>query len=155
MLFIIDIDGSISDWKIRDRGAGPAPDRADKEAYANYINRLMDPANVMKDIPILGMQLLLRGMATREEVKLVYLTGRSEKLRFVTERWLTLNRFPEAKLLMRNNNDWRSAVEYKEEALLNLKGQHQEVMAIEDEPNVVKMMVSHGVVVLQVNYKDL
>lgn len=152
MIVIVDIDGSIADWKARRNYVGKSPGRTNQQAYEDYIYRLTDESKIAQDTPILGMQSILRALSTKEELEIVYLTGRSEKLRKVTQRWLLLHRFPEAKLLMRNNDDWRNAVEYKK-AVVNDLLSGKIAVAIEDEPEVVQMMVEHGITVLQVHYK--
>lgn len=118
-LFVIDIDGSIACLRKRVAAAGIAPDRSNLDAYRAYIQRLMDEKQMAQDMPIPGMQTLLRALASKEE--LIYLTGRSENYRTTTERWLLLNRFPEATVIMRSVNDWSSAADYKEKEMLKLK----------------------------------
>lgn len=152
MLVIVDIDGSIADWKPRDKVAGGNPGRSDMRAYKAYIELLMHPDLLAQDEPVEGMLTTLRALSNRDGVELVYLTGRSETYRAVTQRWLMVHRFPEAKLIMRDTADWSKAVSYKEKALKELKGKHNSVLAFEDEPEVVQMLIKHGVTVLQVHY---
>lgn len=151
---ICDLDGSIADWKPRAKAAGGDPGREDMGAYKAFVARLMDDDSLIKDRPVSGMLSLLRGLASREDVKIVYLTGRSERHRLVTARWLLINRFPEAEILMRGTKDWRKAASFKVEQVKELAESYSGVMAIEDEPEVVAALVKLGVTVLQVHYKD-
>ncbi len=151
-LVIIDLDGTLADWKPRDAEAGGNPGRKDMAAYRQYVERLMDDSKIINDKPIPGMQELVRSLACREGVELVYLTGRSEKHRLVTARWLLLNRFPEADIIMRGKTDWSSAAAYKMHHVLELKARHDTIIALEDEPDVVEAMRRVGVTVLQVVY---
>jgi hypothetical protein len=152
MLVIIDIDGSIADWKPRNKAAGGNPGRGDMKAYKTYITAVMKPELLLTDKPVEGMLTMLRGLSNRDGVELVYLTGRSEAYRAVTERWLMLHRFPEAKMVMRGVKNWAKAVSYKEQAFKALKGHHSTILAFEDEPEVVAMLIKHGVTVMQVHY---
>ncbi len=152
-LIIVDLDGSIADWKWRDIEAGGNPGRKDMAAYKAYVERLMDDSKLIKDKPVPGMQELLRSLSAREGVEIVYLTGRSERHRLTTARWLLLNRFPEADIIMRGSTDWASAAEYKMHHVQQLKAKHSTILALEDEPEVVKAMQQAGITVLQVVYK--
>lgn len=148
-LFVIDIDGTLANWLEREREAGGFPGRDNMEAYAAYLERLMDPAKMIKDTPIPGMLQMLRALDSRapESVDLVYLTGRSEKHRQVTERWLLLNRFPQATLIMRPDDDWGSAAAYKEREMLKLKTQWgPNIVVIDDdgEGDCGEMYSKHG-----------
>lgn len=152
MLLIVDLDGSIADWKPRNQAAGGDPGRENIEAYKAYVERLMADAALSKDEPVKGMQTVIRALANREGVELLYLTGRSEKHRRTTEQWLMRHRFPEAKLLMRELEDWRSAAHYKLDVLASLRSKYDTIVAIEDESEVVEAFAERGVTVLQVRY---
>lgn len=152
MLLIVDIDGSIANWKPRDKAAGGSPGRADMIAYKSYVERLMDRDKLKHDPVVPGMLELVTAMSRQEGVSLLYLTGRSEAFRVVTEGWLTRNGFPPGMLQMRDFTDWSSAEAYKENALKGVLDKHEVIMAIEDEQVVVDMFVAHGVTVLKVCY---
>jgi FMN phosphatase YigB (HAD superfamily) len=152
MLLIVDIDGTLADWKPRDVEAGGNPGRKNMDKYKSYVTKLMRPEKLIQDSPIPGMLSLLRGLATREDVKIIYLTGRSEVHRLTTARWLLLNRFPEADIVMRGETDWRTAASFKTEMVKELSSGHSNVMALEDEPEVVEALVKLGATVLQVHY---
>jgi beta-phosphoglucomutase-like phosphatase (HAD superfamily) len=149
----VDIDGSIADWKQRDLEAGGNPGRKDMAKYKAYVEVLMDDSKIINDKPVPGMLELVRALANREGVEIVYLTGRSEKHRLVTARWLLLHRFPDADIVMRGKTDWASAAEYKMHHVLKFKERHNTILAIEDEPEVVEAMRRVGVTVLQVHYE--
>jgi len=152
-LVVVDIDGSIADWKPRDRAVGGNPGRAIMAKYREYVKKLMNNDLLAKDKPINGMLSLLRGLASREDVKLVYLTGRSKAHHLATYRWLLVNRFPEADLIMRGTKDWRKAATFKTEEVKKIAKNYSGLMAIEDEPEVVEALTGLGATVLQVHYK--
>ena len=153
MLLVVDIDGCLADWKARDKAVGGSPGRSDIKAYKAYVENLMDDSRLICDQPVPGMQTLLRALSAREGVEIVYLTGRSEKHRLTTARWLLLHRFPEADIVMRGPTDWRKAPTFKAEKMNLFKNKYESIMAIEDEPEVVKTFTSLGLTVLQVHYE--
>jgi beta-phosphoglucomutase-like phosphatase (HAD superfamily) len=151
-LVIVDIDGSVSDWKPRDKAVGGNPGRGDMVAYKAYVEQLMDDSKIINDKPVPGMQELVRSLSGRDGIEIVYLTGRAERHRLVTARWLLLNRFPEAHIVMRGGADWTTSAEYKMRHVFRLQERYNTILAIEDEPEVVEAMRRAGVTVLQVVY---
>jgi FMN phosphatase YigB (HAD superfamily) len=153
MLVIVDIDGTIADWKPREQAAGSDPGRADIEAYKAYISRLMDTEELARDRPVSGMVETVKAFAFQPNTTLLYLTGRSEIYRNVTEEWLALHNFPPGMLHMRDKNDWRPAPLYKEAVIREESAKHKTIVALEDEQSVVDMMTGHGITVLKVCYE--
>jgi hypothetical protein len=153
MIIICDIDGTICDWKPR-ASNHENPGRQDLDKYKAYVAKLMKPGDLIKDKPIEAIREILKGLrqSTRHFV-IVYLTGRSEIHRDETQAWLGEHGFPNGNLIMRGAEDWRSAVDFKRDEIKNIKIPHKPILALEDEPEVAKMMVEEGVTVLQVHYK--
>lgn len=115
MLLVLDIDGTLADIRPRLKKAGKMPSRKNKKEMQKWIDKLQPVKALSKDRPIRPMQELansIRGQMS--PVTLVYLTGRSEKYRRVTEEWLQKHGFFPGPLIMRGNNDWRPARLYKE-----------------------------------------
>jgi hypothetical protein len=114
-LFILDIDGTIADFGRRLKEAGPEPSRQDKAAYekwVNLINRGMED-----DTPVEGMQSLARGIIFLDTNEVVYLTGREEKHRKITEDWLERYKFHGKELVMRPDDNYQETHEFKEDAI--------------------------------------
>lgn len=138
MLIIVDIDGTIADWSRRAKKAGIAPERSDKKAFQNWLDSLQSEEELVKDTPIWEIVELVKRM--QETAQIVFLTGRSDRYRGVTMEWLhklpfNFNMYRSLMLRMRTNKDYRSAAEYKKEALMHILTEypHQNVLAIDDD----------------------
>lgn len=116
MIVFIDIDGTLANITERNEKAGSNPGREDREVYQAWLDTLQNPGDMLEDAPVDGMAPLLQTLA--ETYHLVYLTGRSNAYRTVTEAWLALHRFPRAEVVMRGQKDWRKAAAFKEQAML-------------------------------------
>lgn len=159
MLLIIDIDGSIADLSKRMAIAGQQPDRSNKVEFQKWLDTLQSIKSLSEDEPIYGTKHLIKYLdilnecVGKETINFVYLTGRAEKYRHVTEFWLAKHKFPEAKLIMRNNNDWRSASEYKEDHIKELAESYVgTVIAIDDDydGNCSEVYKNYGITHLKV-----
>jgi hypothetical protein len=75
---------------------------------------------------------------------LVWLTGRPERLRRVTERWLADHGLPRGPLLMRGQRDFRPARLAKREALRELASSRQIALVVDDDPDVVAALAEDG-----------
>lgn len=133
ILAVIDIDGTIADIGPRLKAAGQEPARGDKKEFQAWLDRLQNNESIAADKPIKGMLQLLH--AIEGSMQLVYLTGRSDQYRAVTESWLDRHGFPAGPLLMRKGNDWRNASLYKEEMLKKLLKEHSPytMLTIDDD----------------------
>lgn len=123
-LIVIDIDGTVADLSRRLKVAGLGPKRTGKVAFQKWLDTLQPKGSLLKDEPIEPMHELLWALASKspEQFEMVYVTGRSEEHREETARWLDLHRFPEAALIMRGLEDFRSAAAYKEDAIFEFMG---------------------------------
>ncbi len=74
----------------------------------------------------------------------VYLTGRPERTRRLTQRWLARHGLPTGPLLMREDADYRPARWMKAEALRELGESRQVVSVLDDDPAVVEHLVADG-----------
>lgn len=134
LLVICDIDGTIADIRARLRKAGNEPDRLDKKAFQEWLDKVQDFASLSADKPIVGMFRVLTALS--EHATIVYLTGRSEKYRAVTAAWLDKHSFPGGELYMRKDNDWRSPARYKKQSMRNILKGHtsvKEIVALDDD----------------------
>jgi hypothetical protein len=76
--------------------------------------------------------------------RLVWLTGRPEYLRPVTEQWLARHGLPVDELLMRPASDRRPAREYKAQQLRRLGGTGEVAIVVDDDPAVVSTLSEAG-----------
>jgi phosphoglycolate phosphatase-like HAD superfamily hydrolase len=85
---------------------------------------------------------LLHDLASSAEI--VYLTGRPERNRAMTQRWLAAHGLPPARLLMRRNTDHRPARYFKREALRQLATRRKVAVVVDDDPLVVDLLRAEG-----------
>lgn len=82
--------------------------------------------------------------AAQAEHDVVYLTGRPERNRRLTERWLAAHGLPTAPLHMRADDDLRPARYVKREVLRELSRTRRIASIIDDDPAVVRMLEADG-----------
>ncbi|WP_197688098.1 MULTISPECIES: hypothetical protein [unclassified Actinoplanes] len=76
--------------------------------------------------------------------ELVWLTGRPERLRAVTERWFVERGLPAGRLLMRGDDDRRPARDFKAGRLERLAAQGTIAVVVDDDPDVVRRLKRDG-----------
>jgi phosphoglycolate phosphatase-like HAD superfamily hydrolase len=74
----------------------------------------------------------------------VYLTGRPERTRRLTERWLRRHDLPTGPLLMREDDDYRPARRMKREVLRSLARTRTVSAVLDDDPAVVATLEADG-----------
>lgn len=152
MLIVCDIDMTLADARKRLQKAGKMPHRERKATFQRWLDTLQADSALLNDAPIRSMLLLVKQLGPKN--KIIYLTGRSSHYRIVTEQWLKRSRAPKGPLVMRAENDWRSARDYKESAIKKLKlgGREGELIAIDDdsEGDCSSMYTKHGFVHMKV-----
>lgn len=84
-------------------------------AKSRWVLKLQE--TIYEDDPIPGMQQLL-GVFAKQDIPILYVTGRSRRYWVETHNWLSRWHFPLAPIYMRDNDDWRPAAQYKEETML-------------------------------------
>lgn len=96
--------------------------------------------------------LLPEGMAVAERLaedhEIVYLTGRPERLRQVTEKWLSRHGLPEGRLLMRGTGDQRPSAVMKLGRLRRLAQERAVAMLVDDDVRVCEAARKAGFTVL-------
>ena len=124
MTAVIDIDGVVADVRHRLQHVTGSP----KDWRAFFRAAGEDP-------------LLPEGESTvrslAEVYDIVYLSGRPEWLRAVTERWLRLHDLPEGPLLLRPHEDYRPSRLFKVEMLRELSQSRTVVVLVDDDPRVL------------------
>jgi hypothetical protein len=116
----------------------------DKNDWNAYFEHTLDFPPILSMVNLLC---LLRGIPGNE---ICLVTSRPESNRELTEKWLTdtlLFSVPAWKLLMRPNDDLRSAFEIKLDWFRKLLPD----LVIEDDPEVVDSATKEGFLVLQVH----
>lgn len=114
MIIIVDIDDTLADAQPRIKEAGPCPETTDTSKIQMWLDQLQPIDKLLSDRPFPAMLKMLQALTSTGHVELIYLTGRSERYRLVTEAWLKMHSFPEGRLHMRGNTEYNSAREYKE-----------------------------------------
>jgi hypothetical protein len=130
-LAVFDIDGVVADVRHRLRHLDKRP-----KDWARFF------AAADRD-PVLerGVELALRNAA---EHVLVWLTGRPEHLRPVTEAWLRRAGLPAELLFMRPANDHRPARDFKAGQLARLARESTIAIVVDDDPEVVTKLRKLG-----------
>jgi FMN phosphatase YigB (HAD superfamily) len=128
---VFDIDGVVADVRHRVHFV---------EGPRKNWGRFFDLA--AKDAPsATGVEWALMAAAEHD---LVWLTGRPEWLRPVTETWLAAQGLPHDELIMRPNHDYRPARDYKVSELRRLARTDEIVVFVDDDPMVIKAAASAG-----------
>lgn len=138
---VFDIDGTLSDCSHRVHFIKNTP--KDYDSFLSY-------ENVIKDKAINEIVQLHDILA--ENCHVIYITGRPERDRIVTEDWLRLNtKNPNGiELYMRKLNDYRQDTEVKSDIIDDLISKGYNItLAIDDRTSVVKMWRSKGIKCLQ------
>lgn len=130
-LAVIDIDGVVADVRHRLHLIEDRPKRWD-EFFARA------PA----DPPLAPGIELVRELAADHDV--LWLTGRPERSRADTERWLAAQGLPDSPLLMRSDRDRRPARLTKREELRRLRRDREIGVVVDDDPEVVAMLAEEG-----------
>lgn len=134
-LLICDIDGTIADIRGRLQKAGNQPNRKNKRAFQLWLDRLQNDRILLKDRAIAPVLELLPALLKGSPTIAYYLTGRAERYRKVTQRWLNKNKCPRLDLLMRPDGNWQSARAFKQTIIRDLceKYSTKEVICLDDD----------------------
>ncbi|HWS36377.1 MAG TPA: hypothetical protein VN408_27040 [Actinoplanes sp.] len=125
---VFDVDGVVADVRHRLRHVARRP----KDWVAFF-------AAAGRDTPLdEGVALVQRYAADH---RIVWLTGRPERLRKVTEQWFADHGLPAGRLLMRPDHDRRPAQDYKVGQLRRLG---RVAVVVDDDPAVVKRLKVEG-----------
>ncbi|MDP9953785.1 MULTISPECIES: nucleotidase [Streptomyces] len=122
-LAVFDLDGTLADTAHRQHLLeGPRRD------WAGFFAAAPDDPPLAE-----GVRMVL---ASAEECRIVYLTGRPERCRRDTVRWLDRQGLPQGELLMRRNDDRRPARRTKLDVLKRL-GRSRPVRVLVDDDELV------------------
>jgi len=128
---VIDIDGVVADVRHRLHLIEGGSRRWDE-----FFRRAAD------DPPLPAGVNLVRELAADHDV--VWLTGRPERIRDDTVRWLEEHGLPHGRLLMRPERDFRPARLTKREELRRLRRGREVAVVVDDDPDVVATLTEDG-----------
>jgi FMN phosphatase YigB (HAD superfamily) len=130
-LAVFDIDGVLADVRHRLHHLEARPQRW--ERFFSAADR--DP--LLPD----GAERLRAALVDHD---VIYLTGRPERNRRLTEGWLRRHGLPTQPLLMREDDDYRPARWMKREVLRTLAATRDIVSVLDDDPAVVQVLEADG-----------
>jgi phosphoglycolate phosphatase-like HAD superfamily hydrolase len=130
-LAVFDIDGVLADVRHRLHHLEARPQRWERFFHAAGRDPLLEEgARRLRD-------------ALRDH-DVLYLTGRPERTRGLTERWLARHDLPTGPLLMRADDDVRPARYLKRSVLRRLSRTREVVSVLDDDPAVVSVLAADG-----------
>lgn len=131
-LAIVDLDGVLAD--VRHRLHHIEGGRKDWDAFF---------AGIPDDPPLAeGLAVVARLGADGHEI--VFLTGRPERTRPQTERWLEQHGLPRARLIMRREGDRRPARQTKQSLVRRLAADRTIAVVVDDDPAVCDALEADG-----------
>ena len=128
---VIDIDGVVADVRHRLH----LVERKPKQWDAFFAAAADDP-------PLAEGVELVRALAADHDV--LWLTGRPERTRDATERWLAAQGLPTGPLRMRRERDFRPARVAKREELRRLRRDREVALVVDDDPAVIDLLRADG-----------
>jgi hypothetical protein len=135
MVAVVDIDGVLADVRHRLRHVTTRP----KDWKAFFAGAADDPLLAE------GAEVVRR---LAEVYDVVYLSGRPESLRAVTEHWLRSHELPAGPLRLRPARDFRASSAFKVEQLRELSSDRTVVVLVDDDPRVLAAARADGYDVL-------
>jgi hypothetical protein len=130
-LAVVDVDGVVADVRHRLHYVETRP----KDWPAFFAAAAADP-------PLAEGVERVRALLADHDV--VYLTGRPESLRRVTEQWLTAHGIGGTQLVMRRRGDFRPARVTKAEELRRLGRDREVAVVLDDDPEVCDALRAAG-----------
>jgi uncharacterized HAD superfamily protein len=130
-IVVIDIDGVLADVRHRLHYLSSQP-----KDWASFFATARDDAPLEAGIKLAAL--------AANDHRIVYLTGRPERIRRDTAQWLRANRLPAGDLLMRRDVDRRPARVMKVEKLRELARQHSIALVVDDDIAVVQAVRRAG-----------
>jgi hypothetical protein len=139
---IVDLDGVVADVRHRLHHI----DGAGKDWDAFF-------AGIPDDPPLAeGLAVVERLLAEGHEI--VFVTGRPERTRGDTERWLARHRLPRARVLMRRDGDRRPARQVKRAIVRRLATDRTVAVVVDDDPAVCDALEADGRAVYRAHWMD-
>lgn len=142
---IFDIDGTLANQMHRVHHIEKSP-----KDWDSFFAEMVDD-EVIEPVYFLLYSLLRDFHASKVGVEVIFCTGRPEKYRNITEKWLEreLDIYSH-RIMMRKNGDYRNDDIVKQEMLDQLKDEGYEIIfAVDDRKRVVDMWRRNGIICLQ------
>ena len=136
---VLDIDATLSDTSKRIHFIERKP-----KDWDSFFERAKDDAVLEEGLAVATT------LAADHEI--VYLTGRPERTRRITEQWLKDNGFPAGKVYMRGNTDRRPSMLMKLSRLKRLAEQRPVAVLVDDDLSVVKAAEKAGYTVMRADW---
>jgi hypothetical protein len=126
---VFDIDGVVADVRHRLHVIAGSPTHAEWVAFfdAAQGDTVLDE----------GRELALK---LARDHDLTWVTGRPERIRHLTERWLQTNGLPSGPLFMQPPGDRRPAALVKLERLRELRQEREIALVVDDDPRVIRLL---------------
>lgn len=152
MIVICDLDGTVACLKKRLKKAGPRPTSGKECDIKKWLDKLMNPVELLSDKPIKEVIAVLQSLSHHHNI--VYLTGRGEQFREITQMWMKKHKLPGGALFMRESNDFSGIpAPYKERQLDKIKklyGCPGIALDDDDEGDTSAVYLKHGFIHLKV-----
>lgn len=135
MLIIFDLDGTLADIGPRLNKAGKQPCRlSNPAAFQQWLDEVQDDKSLSEDLPISEVLTVYHALKQTAHTT-VFLTGRSEKYKGVTQKWMKNWRLV-GNLYMRRADDHRKPADMKKDYIIEILKEYnpQTVLAIDDDP---------------------
>ena len=143
-IVIFDLDGTLADITVRKELATKSNGKLDWDVFH-------DPSNIKLDVPNEPVVKMAQ-MFTENGFTIIIFSGRSDKTKFTTRSWLSNNRVPFQKLVMRPHKTMNFIPdEILKKDMLDKHADIDDIFLVVDDRNkVVKMWRSLGLTVFQV-----
>lgn len=143
MLIVVDIDGTVADGTKRFHKAGPEPDRSNRDDYDRWVHIVN--TGIENDSVVWNMKEFVNTFSLASYHKVVFLTSREEKLRSITNTWLSKNGFSNYSLVMRPTGCYDDTATLKERAIQFLAEGLPVIVVDDDEPGTLETVCkNHG-----------
>ena len=142
---IFDVDGTLADNRHRQhlapRGASHGVGAIHKQgSWKEFFDAMH------LDVPNEAVAWLARLIWTKASgVRLILVTGRAERFRHGTEKWLRDHKINYDVMHMRGNDDYRDDAEVKKDILDRIRENHEVLFSVDDRASVVNMWRDNGV----------
>ena len=141
---IFDLDGTLANIDVRRKLAAKPNGKLDWDKF-------FDPSNIKLDVPNKPVVKMAQLFA-QDGYTIIIFSGRSDKTKFTTRSWLTHNRVPFHKLVMRDSktNHYIPDDILKKDMLDKYTDINDVFLVVDDRNKVVKMWRDLGLTVFQV-----
>ena len=147
-VYIVDIDGTIANINHRLHFI-----QQDPKLWDEFFDACTDDAPIDDVIDVVStLTTLIFG---RGYVRILYLTGRPERVRLKTQLWMSIHNLPRGEIIMRKDGDHRPDTITKKELMDDISRRGWRIAGVfEDRPAVVRVWREMGLTVFQLNHEE-